>query len=151
MYYIIGSLRNKRVPQIANELRKQGFEIFDSWRAPGPKADDYWRCYEKEKGLNYLDALSDYAARHIFEFDKYHLDKAKGAILVCPAGKSAHLELGYVIGCNKPGYILLDKEPKRWDVMLNFATAICKDVNELSKILKNEANEKIPWHLLSSF
>ena len=53
-----------------------------------------------------------------------------------PTGKSGHLELGYLRGQNKPGYILFDKEPKKWDVMHNFATNIFYDVNELIKELK---------------
>jgi nucleoside 2-deoxyribosyltransferase len=39
-----------------------------------------------------------------------------------PAGKSGHLELGYVSGKGKPTYVLFDHEPERWDVMYQFAT-----------------------------
>ena len=134
-YYLIGSLRNKKIPIIAKNLRIWGFDIFDSWYAPGPNADDYWRDYEKAKGFTYQDALKHYAARHIFEFDKFHLDRCDGGILVWPAGKSAHLELGYLIGQGKPGYILIDGEPERWDIMLNFATEVCRDLEELTELL----------------
>jgi hypothetical protein len=119
--YVIGSLRNKTVPQFAQYLRARGFDAFDSWYAPGPNADDYWRDYTKQRGLTYEEALKDYSATHVFEFDKKHLDRCDMAVLLMPAGKSAHLELGYFIGKGKPGFMLFDKTPKRYDVMVQFA------------------------------
>jgi len=85
--YVIGSLRNKNVPIISNKLRKStSHEIFDSWYSPGPHADDYWRHYEKAKGVTYKEALRDWAAKHIFEFDVHHLDRADVVVLIMPAG-----------------------------------------------------------------
>jgi hypothetical protein len=54
-----------------------------------------------------------------------------------PAGKSGHLELGYMLGQGKRGYVLFDKEPERWDIMYQFATDdfFCKE--ELVAELKN--------------
>ncbi|RLI68328.1 hypothetical protein DRO91_09195 [Candidatus Heimdallarchaeota archaeon] len=136
--YIIGSLRNKNVGVIANALRAIGedWEIFDSWRSPGPMADSYWREYEKAKGISYKEALNSWAAQHIFEFDKYHLDRATDVVLVMPAGKSCHLELGYAVGKGKRGYILFDQEPKRWDIMVQFANDVYFDLNELIEELR---------------
>jgi len=134
--YLIGSLRNPNIPETAREIRAAGFDVFDDWFAPGPETDDFWRNYEKSKGSSYQEALYGYAARHVFEFDKSHLDRCDAAIMVMPAGKSAHLELGYVLGNKKPGFILFDEEPERWDVMYQFATGIffCKE--DLFKALK---------------
>ena len=47
MIYLIGSMRNPAVPVLANNLRKEGFKVFDDWSSPGPEADDYWQDYEK--------------------------------------------------------------------------------------------------------
>jgi hypothetical protein len=129
--YLIGSLRNPEIPRIANELRKAGHETFDDWFAAGPEADDYWRDYEKSRGHTYQQALRNYAAQHVFSFDRTHLDRCRAAVLVYPAGKSGHLELGYVVGAGKPGYILLDGEPERFDVMLNFATGVYDKLEDL--------------------
>ena len=136
--YIIGSLRNPQVPVIANQLRKQfpTWEIFDSWYSPGPHADDYWREYEKAKGITYKEALKSWAATHIFEFDKHHLDRCTDVVLVMPAGKSGHLEFGYCRGRGKRGFLLFDKEPKRWDVMVQFATEVCFNLKELCRELQ---------------
>jgi hypothetical protein len=129
--YLIGSMRNAKVMAIAKTLRENGFDVFDDWISPGPDADDKWQEYERLRGRTYRQALDGYHARHVFELDKYHLDRCDAAVLVQPAGKSAHLELGYIIGSKKPGYILLDGEPPRFDIMSLFATDIFESVDEM--------------------
>lgn len=110
--YVIGSLRNTRIPEVARSIRDLGYEAFDEWYSAGPEADDCWRNHQKEKGLSYKDALSGEAATNVFNFDKYHLDRCDAAVLVLPAGRSGHLELGYTVGRGKPGFILLDETAK---------------------------------------
>ena len=135
MIYLIGSLQNPQVPEIANEIRKAtGEEVFDDWYAAGPEADDYWRDYEKSRGRSYKEGLQGLAARHVFDFDLQHLNRSTRGVLILPAGRSGHLELGYIIGQGKPGYILLDN-PDRWDVMYRFAT-VCFTQEELIENLR---------------
>ncbi len=130
--YLIGSLRNKTIPEIANLLEEQGFEVFDDWYSPGPEADDYWRKWATARGMSYGEALGSYAAQHVFEFDKYHIDRCDIGVLVMPAGRSGHLELGYMLGKGKPGFILFPNgEPDRWDVMTQFATGVAFDMKQL--------------------
>lgn len=136
--YLIGSLRNPRVTEVANELRSYGWEVFDDWMAAGPEADDYWLKYEKEKGVSMTDALKSYAAKHVFEFDKYHLDRCDMAVLLLPAGKSGHLEIGYMAGQGKSTFALFDSEPDRWDVMYQFLTGVATDVAMLIDQIKAE-------------
>ncbi len=136
MIYLIGSLKNWKVIELANELRKEGHEVFDSWISPGPEADDFWRKYSKKRGLTHKEALKDWSATHIYEFDKTHLDRADTVVMVMPCGKSGHLELGYALGQGKKGYILFDKEPERWDIMHLFADEVFYDKKELIKVLK---------------
>jgi hypothetical protein len=119
--YIIGSMRNPLVPETANALRGEGHEVYDDWHASGPESDDYWMAYERAKGHDYLTALDGWAARHIFENDLQHLTEAEAVVLVHPAGRSAHLELGWAIGQGKLPFILMPEEPDRWDVMARFA------------------------------
>ncbi len=123
--YIIGSLRNPQVMSLGNSLRELGLDVFDDWHAASPDCDDFWKKYEQERGHTYGQALKGHMARHIFEFDKFHLDRTDGAVLLMPAGKSACLELGYTLGRGKPGFVLYEEEPEeRWDVMMQFATEI---------------------------
>lgn len=135
--YVIGSLRNPEVPSLSAKLREIGWEVFDDWFAAGPIADDSWQAYEKERGRTYTEALQGFAANHVFDFDRTHLDSSAAGVLVLPAGKSGHLELGYLIGQGKPGYILFDKEPDRWDVMYRFATGVYFKVEDLLNDLRN--------------
>ena len=134
--YLIGSLRNPKVTEVASEIRKLGFDVFDDWMAAGPIADDAWRDYEKARGHSYEEALAGIAAKHVFEFDLFHLDRSDIVVLLMPSGKSAHLELGYSIGKGKPGFVLFDTEPERYDVMYQFASGVFFALEDLLKALK---------------
>jgi hypothetical protein len=137
--YLIGSLRNSAIPTYANELRQIGFDVFDDWYAAGPDADDCWRDYELARGHTYVQALQGLAAQHVFSFDRKHLDGCDLAVLCLPAGKSAHIELGYIIGQGKPGYIILDN-PDRFDVMYKFASGVFYTLDELKEHLYDEVS-----------
>lgn len=135
--YVIGSLRNEKITEIAQELRGIGLDAFDDWMAAGPTADDSWKAYEVARGKTYQESLQGYAARHVFSFDLHHLDRCDAALLVLPAGKSGHLELGYVAGTGRPTYILLDDQDVRWDVMYQFATKVFLNKEEMLGYFKN--------------
>jgi hypothetical protein len=134
--YLIGSLRNNCVPLLANRLREVGHEVFDDWYSAGHEADDMWKSYEDTRGRSYKDALAGHAAQHVFQFDLKHLQRCDTAVLVMPAGKSCHLELGYALGQGKRGYVLFDAVPDRYDVMYNFANGVFFDIEELVKELE---------------
>ncbi|HEY6019293.1 MAG TPA: hypothetical protein VIY48_05130 [Candidatus Paceibacterota bacterium] len=133
--YLIGSLRNPRVAVLGNKMRKAGINVFDDWFAAGPEADDKWQEYEQARGRLMHEALKGAHAQDVFEFDKRNLDASDTAVLVLPAGKSGHLELGYMVGRGKRAYILLDGEPDRFDVMYNFATGVFIDEDALVREL----------------
>ena len=133
--YLIGSLRSPGVRAFGNELREQGFDVFDDWHAAGGDADDQWRDYEKQRGHTFLQALHGHHAKHVFAFDEKHLRESEIAVLMLPAGKSGHLELGIHLGRGKRGYILLDT-PDRFDVMYQFATGVFDTKEDLFAELK---------------
>lgn len=143
MIYLIGSLRNPKIPEIGNTLRAAGFKVFDDWFAGGPVADDSWRDYEKLAGRTYAEALKGPAARNIYEFDVRHLAASHTAVLIAPGGKSAHLELGVMIGRGKKGYVLFDTEPERWDVMYQFCTGVHFNIVTLMEALKKDADNVV--------
>lgn len=135
--YLIGSLRNPKIPDIANELRSYGWDIFSDWYCASENADDRWLEHEKGRGLSYTEALKAPAAQHVFEFDKFHLDRCDMAILLMPAGKSGHIELGYMAK-DKPTFVLFDEEPPRWDVMYNFTKGVYFNISDLIDGIKAE-------------
>ena len=113
-----------------------GYDVFDDWHAADPTADDEWMRYEKSRNHSYSEALAGHAAGHVFSFDKAHLDRCDAAVLALPGGKSAHLELGYMIGSGKKGFVLFDKEPERWDVMYQFAHGVFFDLKDFLTALQ---------------
>lgn len=115
-------------------MRDLGFEVFDDWVAAGHEADLKWQEYEIARGHTFEQALQGYAAKHVFEYDKFHLDRADIGVLLMPAGKSGHLELGYLRGREKPCFILFDEVPTRYDVMIQFAKA-CFSFDQLKEAL----------------
>ena len=136
--YVIGSMRNLRVPEVAKALRNIGLDAFDDWYSPGEQTDDKWQEYERARGRSYREALAGHHAQHAFAMDKQHLDRCSAAILVAPAGKSGHLELGYMIGRNRDHtpihtYILIEGDHPVWDLMYRLATGVVFGVEELLK------------------
>lgn len=133
--YLIGSLRNERIPKLAEKIRKDNptFEVFDDWYSAGPEADDYWKAHQRSKGLSYREALQGFAAKNVYNFDKRHLDRSSHALLVLPAGRSGHMEITYAaygVGANTA--ILLDETDDRWDVMYQFIPNILYSDKEIN-------------------
>lgn len=135
--YLVGSLRNPAIPKVAEELRTLGFEVFDDWWSASEDADEWWQHHENFKGNSYKDAIYGHHANCVFDFDYKHLSRADIGVLVLPAGKSGHLEFGWLIGKGKAGYILFEKEPERFDIMYRFADDVCFTMDELKENLKN--------------
>ena len=129
--YLVGSLRNPAIREAAKVLRDAGMEVFDDWHGCGPEADDHWKTYEKDRGRTYIQALEGKLAGHAFNFDKSNLDEADTVVLILPAGKSGHLELGYAAGRGKDTFIVLepDRDEDRWDLMYKFATKVVTDIH----------------------
>lgn len=124
---------------LAQRLREQveDVEIFDDWMAAGPHADDAWKAYSLDRKQTYDEALEGYAAKHVFEFDKFHLDRATHVLLVLPAGKSGHMEVMYgQYGVGAKTAILLDPDDVRWDVMYQFIPTILQREEQVAEWLK---------------
>ena len=145
MLYLIGSLRNERILELGNQIRKDNpdIEVFNDWYAAGPEADDYWKEYEQNRGRSYQEALAGYAAKNVFAFDKRHLDRCTHAMLVLPAGKSGHMEIMYAAyGVGAKTAILLDPEDVRWDVMYQFIPTILNNDTEINDWLNQSSQER---------
>lgn len=138
--YLAGSLRNPAIPGIAKAIARgiDSPKVFCDWYAAGPEADDHWKAFYEGMHYTYVEALKEPASVNTFEFDKRHIDQSRVMVLALPAGKSGHLELGYFIGKGKPGYILLDSDEDRWDVMYQFATGVTADRDELNDWIRKD-------------
>lgn len=138
LLYIGGSLKNRSIIDLHKRIEAHtGWACFTSWLAAHPDADDQWRDYERAMGFSYAEALYRPAGQNVFQFDKGWLDKADAFLLVQPAGKSGHAELGYMAGKGKPTFILMDTpEPDRFDVMAAFASKVFRNFGELVRHLE---------------
>ena len=58
MIYLTGSLRDGKVPSVAESLRREGIDVHDDWHAAGPHADDEWKRYERGRGHSLVQALA---------------------------------------------------------------------------------------------
>jgi nucleoside 2-deoxyribosyltransferase len=126
------------VPNLGNRLRFLGFDVFDDWWGAGERADDSWQQYEDIRGRSYKEALAGDAADNIFSWDVVNLNKSDVAVLFLPAGKSGHIEFGYMVGQNKPAFVLFDEVPKRYDLMYRFASDVFFDVEDLLTMFDRE-------------
>lgn len=133
--YLVGSLRNPFIPELAVHLRSLGHEVFDDWYGSGPADDDNWREYELARGRPYEEAISGKAATNICAFDKANILASDTVILVLPAGRSGHMEIGFAAGAGKATYILLDAEYERWDVMYRLTDGVFRSVDVLCEKL----------------
>ena len=141
--YVVSSLRNPKVQDVAAKLRGVGLDVYDDWASPGPETDTWWQEYEQARGRTFHEALEGWHALQVFEHDKRHLDRCDGVVLVLPAGKSAHLEFGYAIGSGKWGIILLDGEPERFDIMYRFANHVAYSVEDVVTLV--EEYSEVPF------
>ena len=138
-FYMIGSLRNKHMTKLAKFLRETypDHEFWMDWYSAGYEADDKWQEHAEAKGLNFIQALDGDDAHHVWSFDKHHLDSSQAAILVLPAGKSGHLELGYMVGKDKPTIVCFNRAPERWDVMYRFVDFVVHEAQGLTDAIDN--------------
>jgi len=136
--YLIGSLRHPDVPELAERIQKEtGHEVFADWYAAGKIADDAWQDYCNRRSYSYVEALNTPASWHVFDFDYHHLLDSDIGILVMPAGKSAHLELGFMAGKGKKCYVLFDQVPERYDQMYHLIGPKVKEEGPFKEVFFN--------------
>jgi hypothetical protein len=79
-----------------------------------------------------------------FNVDKERLNWADTAVMVLPAGRSCHMEFGYMRGQHKNCHILMTQEPDRYDLMYRFAHGIWCNMDDLAQALV-EGNFNVEW------
>lgn len=133
LIYLAGSMRNRDgILSVATALEAAGFRVFHSWINPGPETDDQWMEWQKALGRDYFEAMDDPHVRNVYKFDLEWLGRSDALVMVGPAGRSAHGELGYMCGRGKPTFVIMQSEPARWDIMTGaFSGWICRTNEEL--------------------
>lgn len=121
--YIASSWRNKSYPLVVKIARgavvavneqadEPDFGVYDFRTAAGSgfswrEIDDQWTDWSMKQ---YRANLTHPAAERGWQHDIQALNRATACLLVGPAGRSAHLELGYIAGKGLPCAIYLSEE-----------------------------------------
>jgi hypothetical protein len=129
--YVASSWRNEHYPEVVRALKAvSSFDVYDfredgfSWSDAGV---DGQQLYNADQ-MNAIHRLPE--CRRGFDRDITHVNQAEATVLVLPAGRSAHLELGVAIGRGQYTVIYMP-EPEPPDLMWAAANRIVGTVTEL--------------------
>lgn len=118
--YVASSWRNELQPTVVTVLREHGFDVYDF---KNPVEGDHgfeWVDTGIHNGPIYVDAL--HRALHTgpaqagFKQDHAAMKWADICLLVLPAGRSAHMEVGWFMGQGKP-VVIYAAEPIEPELM----------------------------------
>lgn len=130
--YVASSWRNEYQGRLVNELRKQGFEVYDFKHPNGgngfmwDRIDKNWQDWSMSQ---YIEALKDDYAQFGFNRDFDAMKAADICILCLPCGRSANLEVGWMKGAGKRVIAYIPPEVKiEPELMYNMldGIAICE-------------------------
>ena len=111
--YVASSWRNDSQPGGVKALRAAGHEVYD-FRDPQDNGGTgfHWSAIDPDwqgwTPAEYVTALDHPVAQDGFAYDFNAMKWADVCVLIGPAGRSAHLELGWCAGAGKKTAILLD-------------------------------------------
>lgn len=130
--YLASSWKNKSMVRLlAYFLKRAGHEVDDfTDSSKGRYVFHYSEIGPRDK-LDAITFLKDTRSQRAFQEDKKWLDWAECCILLLPAGRSAHLEAGYMKGQGKKLFILGDFPRGEFDVMYGFADGLYRRLDEL--------------------
>lgn len=139
MIYVASSWRNPLHQAVVAFLRAEGFGVFD-FRHPAPGNDGFhwseidpaWKRWGPD---DFRKHLRDPIAVGGFTTDFDAMQASDIFVLVLPAGRSAHLELGWAEGAGKRTIVLLDNgsEP---ELMYNLVDSLVIGFSELLQHVK---------------
>lgn len=147
--YVASSYKNEEVRNVIETLEVNGVDCHDWISDEAPEAWDTWFKKTADSptwdSKRHVDFMWDEQMQRIARIDYAEMDKADIGILVLPAGRSAHLELGYMIGRGLPTAVyfpdtfppqIIEPEP-----MLNGATYKTNNLKYLTEwVLRRHEN-----------
>lgn len=136
--YVASSWRNPHQAAVVNALSKAGHLVYD-FKNPSPgnhgfswsEIDPDWLNWNADK---YVVALDHPIAKRGFAYDMNAMKWADTFLLVLPAGRSSHLEMGWACGQGKTTLILTcdGEEP---ELMAKMSDQICTSLQEVMDVL----------------
>jgi len=116
--YVASSWRNPYQPEVVEELRSQGHEVYDFRNPPNGSGgfawsdiDPNWESWTTEQ---YNEALKHPIAIDGFNSDFDGMKWADACVMVLPCGRSANTEAGWMKGHGKLVFVLspIKQEPE---------------------------------------
>ena len=134
--YVASSWRNPQQPQVVDELRAHGHEVYE-FRNPPDATGFSWQEIDLQQPCTvdeYLAALRSPRAAQGFLADFRAMRWADVCVLVLPCGRSAHLELGWMSGAGKRT-LILTRDGEEPELMALLADHIVGDLDVLVRLL----------------
>ena len=136
--YVASSWRNLRQPEVVNVLRDDGYEVYD-FRNPPTSSGFSWSeidpNWQQWSAQDYVEALNHPRAVEGYLADFKGMEDAGAFVLVLPAGRSAHLELGWAAGKGKLT-IILTEDGQEPELMAKMADYIATSIEDLRDYLR---------------
>jgi hypothetical protein len=136
--YVASSWRNELQPAIVKQLREDGHQVYDFRNPPHglggfawSEVDPGWKGWTSEE---YRTALEHPISQRGFNNDLDGMAWADTCLLVLPAGRSSHLELGWMEGRRKLT-LILTQDGHEPELMALLAGHICISMDEVRTIL----------------
>lgn len=137
--YLASSWRNPFYFRAMEIIRDNGHYVYD-WR--GHKDAFSWDQISplwKDWSMNeYLQALENPIAEKGFEADANALEDCDVCVCLLPCGRSAHLELGYMLGKQKPGIVVLMDSTFEPELMYKLCSKVVKSLDEAVEWLNGQ-------------
>ncbi len=140
--YLASSWRNPHQPGVVERLRAEGFDVYDFRNPPHGRGgfswsdcDPDWKMGEHVTPHQWQAMLAMPPAVDGFASDFDAMKWADVCVLLLPCGRSAHLELGWFTGQNKPTCVLA-LEPTEPDLMVKLADVLASSVDDCVAWLK---------------
>jgi len=139
--YLASSWRNIQQPEAVRSLRAAGHEVYDFRNPPAgiengfrwSELDEQWQSWS---AATYREALKKPLAQRDFNSDFDGMKWADVGLLLLPCGRSAHLELGWMIGAGKQT-IIWTRDGEGPELMALLADTICITLDEVLKALES--------------
>lgn len=138
--YVASSWRNMHQPKVVRLLRKEGFEVFDFRHNDAmfhwSELDLHWRFWTHEQCELMLRQTEPEKA---FAADFGALQEADAAVLVMPCGRSAHLELGWLVGRGIPTAVYYEETvPCDPELMIKMTSYRSTNIIDIIAFLKRQ-------------
>jgi hypothetical protein len=138
--YVASSWRNQQQEEVVNFLRNRGHAVYDFKNPPDgfrgfawSDLDPDWRRWTAEQYRTNL--LTHPIAARGFLSDLRGMQWCDACLLVLPAGRSAHLELGWCAGRGKRT-VILTRDGEEPELMALMADHICVSMDEVETVLR---------------